>query len=225
MDGFVILGAASLGGVTLGGVGRCFATFGAGGAGIGAIFAAGLGGMGARTFGAMGFGGAITRGFVGVMAATLGVANLGAISFGGGGAMTRFGLAAGLGAAASFAGRLTTGFAGRGGVRDCFGGMNFDWGGFVIDGAAGSICFAACLRVRVFAIERRVSSGGNVTFDFGGSFGGGSSPPRFGAKAAVAGPVASGVKGRSILGKVCSGPNLSKTVRSTMTLGRLDPGE
>ena len=118
--------------------GGCYvdATFGAGGAGIGAIFAAGLGGMGARTFGAMGFGGAITRGFVGVMAATLGVANLGAISFGGGGAMTRFGLAAGLGAAASFAGRLTTGFAGRGGVRDCFGGMNFDWGGF------DSSCFA-----------------------------------------------------------------------------------
>ena len=129
--------------MTWGGAGRGFATLGAGGAGIGAIFIAGLGGMDGRIFGATGFGGAIIRGFVGVLDATLGAASVGALSFGGGGAMTRFGLAASLGAAAVFVGRLTTGFAGGGGAV-IFGGVNFDCGGFAIDGAAGGICFAAC---------------------------------------------------------------------------------
>jgi hypothetical protein len=226
MEGFAIFGGA----------GRGFATLGSGGAdgtGMGAILAAGFGIFGTGIFGAAGVGGATMRGFGGAIAATfgvaiLGVATLGGANFGatsfGGGAMMRFAMAVALGDGTGFAGRLTTGFAGRGGAgaRDIIlGGINFDWGGFAIDGVEGGFCVGA----RALTTGRLASSGGNVTFDFGGSLGGVSSLPRCGARVAVAGPVVSGVKGRSIFGKVRSGPNLSKTVRSTITLGRLDPGE
>ena len=97
--------------------------------------------------------------------------------------------------------------------------------GLVIKGAGGGVRVG----VRAATIGRCRNSGGIETLDFGGSLGGGSrvlfllaSTP--GAKVSVMAWVDSAAEGRSILGSVGSGPNLSNTVESTITLGRFDPG-
>jgi hypothetical protein len=97
--------------------------------------------------------------------------------------------------------------------------------GLVIEGAGGTF------RVdeRAVTIGRCRNSSGIETVDFGGSLGGGSRAlfllaGTIGAKVAAMAWVDGGAKGRSILGSVGSGPSLSNTVRSTITLGRFDPG-
>jgi hypothetical protein len=95
----------------------------------------------------------------------------------------------------------------------------------VIKGAGGGVRVG----VRAATIGRCRNSGGIETLDFGGSLGGGSrvlfllaGTP--GAKVSVMVWVDSAAEGRSILGSVGSGPSLSNTVKSTITLGRFDPG-
>ena len=97
--------------------------------------------------------------------------------------------------------------------------------GLVIKGAGGGVRVG----VRAATIGRCRNSGGIETLDFGGSLGGGSRvlfllAGTSGVKVAVMVWVDSGAEGRSILGSVGSGPNLSNTVESTITLGRFDPG-
>lgn len=182
------------------------------------------------------FGGAGVTIFGGAGAFTFG--GVGALIFGGGGFMASMGALSGTG----------FGFASAGGGA-IFGGTGF-WGAAVIGMAPGGVAatlglgLAATLGSGVAATlglgvattfgagaggrARAVAGfggcalgsnpGGRLKVDRGGVAGGGNSAKpglRSGAGRAV----------RNIPGSVGSGPSLSRTLRSTMTLGRLEPGE
>ena len=86
-----------------------------------------------------------------------------------------------------------------------------------IDRRGCSAAIAGLGEVSFVGVRREANPFGKDNCDRGGSTGGGKSPP-FDADASGGRPE------RSIPGKVGSGPSLSNTLRSTMTLGRLEPG-
>lgn len=153
---------------------------------------------------------------VGLGGLVLGAAGLGGTDarFGGGGA---FGISR---AALVAAGGLGVGGAifgdgiafGAGAAEE----GRFGCGGGAMLGRGGVVLKAVCRDGRGGA-PREAKLRGSESCDRGGSDGGGSKPP-FDAGATGARP------DRSIPGRVGCGPSLSNTLKSTMTLGRLEPG-
>ena len=170
-----------------------------GAAGV-AIAVLGAGGVGFATIGTAGLGGTGARfggGAFGIARAALvaaGGLGVGGAIFGGG---IAFGRAVAFGASAAEEGR-------------------FGCGGGAMLGRGGVVLKAVCRDGRGGA-PREAKLRGSESCDRGGSDGGGSKPP-FDAGATGARP------DRSIPGRVGCGPSLSNTLKSTMTLGRLEPG-
>ncbi len=223
-----LLTVAFLGAVGGGGTARLnFVVADVFGAGGGAAFLTAGGGTAFATLGGLALGSAGAAGMTGGFGgggATRAVA-FGTAGFGRGGATTvRFGTGGGV--AGFDAGRIFcgAGFAtlGEGGTTVFRGlGIAATVGRLtgVTVGLGGGGAFALCTGLAV----RDVNPCGKVSCDFGGCAGGGSSPPVTLGVAVAAGAVGPRPE-RSIPGNVGSGPSFSSTPKSTITLGRLEPG-
>lgn len=184
-----------------------------------------------------GAGGAFGAAGGGFIAICGGGGTAGAATFGGGAIFGTSGMGGdtgfatdGCGGGAGLAfGRGATGVCGGAGsgifFAICAGGIDVSGGGgggvrgrgVAMGGAGGGVDRRGAGRVR--GVDRLASPCGSDNCDFGATAGGGNRP------LLSAGAVVVGVRppDRSMPGKVGSGPSLSRTLRSTMTLGRLDP--